>query len=266
MEKLNYCTARCNGVDLRYALCGPENGKKVVLLHGWGCSMQLMQPVADALCQQLRVLLVDFPAHGGSGRPPQPWGVPDFAEALAQLLRQLAFVPCSAVAHSFGARVALYLAAEQPALFSRLVLTGAAGLRKPSTGEADKRSRQFQQIKKLTGALRGTRVLAPLADRAEEAAVQKYGSEDYKALDPELRKTFVKVVNQDLSGCLPRVKQPTLLLWGEKDDATPLWMAQRMEREIPDCGLVVLQGGTHFAYLEQIGRFCLITRQFLLGA
>ena len=136
-----------------------------------------------------------------------------------------------------------------------------------SFAKADDPAKRFAEfLDKLTGALRGTRVLASLADRAEEAAVQKYGSEDYKALDPELRKTFVKVVNQDLSDCLPRVKQPTLLLWGEKDDATPMWMAQRMEKEIPDCGLVVLQGGTHFAYLEQIGRFSLITRQFLLGA
>lgn len=55
-----------------------------------------------------------------------------------------------------------------------------------------------------------------------------------------MRKTFVKVVNMDLSDLYGRIKQPTLLLWGDRDEATPLWMARQMEKSIPDAGLVVL--------------------------
>ena len=40
-------------------------------------------------------------------------------------------------------------------------------------------------------------------------------------------------------------------------------MAKEMEKRIPDAGLVILEGGTHFAYLEQIRRFNLIVQQFL---
>ena len=53
-------------------------------------------------------------------------------------------------------------------------------------------------------------------------------------------------------------------VWGDKDTETPLWMGQRMEKDIPDSALIVLEGGTHFAYLEQIGRFNAIARSFLV--
>ena len=93
--------------------------------------------------------------------------------------------------------------------------------------------------------------------------MQKYGSKDYAALDPEMRKTFVKVISLDLTDRLKDVKQPTLLVFGDQDTETPLWMAKVMEENIPDAGLVTLAGGTHFAYLEQAGRFCAIARHFL---
>ena len=55
-------------------------------------------------------MMVDFPAHGQSGRPPEPWGVPEFADHLSNLLRETGFAPCAVIAHSFGCRVAAWLA------------------------------------------------------------------------------------------------------------------------------------------------------------
>ena len=99
----------------------------------------------------------------------------------------------------------------------------------------------------------------------EEKLRLKYGSRDYNALDAEMRQTFVKVVNQDLTDLYGCFRASTLLIWGDEDTETPLWMAKEMEQRIPDAGLVILEGGTHFAYLEQIGRFNVIVRQFLKG-
>ena len=211
------------GVRVHYEI-GGHGERKVVLLHGWGCSEKLMAGISDALTPDMTVLRVDFPAHGESGFPPQPWGVPDFAANLLELLMKLDFLPCSVIAHSFGGRVAIELAADHPERFEKLILTGAA-----------------------------------------ENLVQKYGSRDYAALSPEMRKTFVKVVGYDQSALLSHIKNPTLLIWGDRDTETPLWMGQQMEKEIADSGLVVLEGGTHFAYLEQAARFQTIVRQFLLN-
>jgi pimeloyl-ACP methyl ester carboxylesterase len=62
---------------------------------------------------------------------------------------------------------------------------------------------------------------------------------------------------------LPKIQASTLLIWGENDTATPLWMGREMEKCISDAALVLFEGCSHFAYLEQYGRFSAIVKEFL---
>lgn len=252
-----------SGVNVHYEMSG-SGEKRVVLLHGWGCSTELMKPVAQALAPDMTVLSVDFPAHGESSQPPEPWGVPEFAACLKDLLIQLNFLPCSVIAHSFGGRITIELAAADAAMFDRIILTGAAGIRDRADEKSRQRKSAYQKRKQWVELARKARIFGSLPDKWQEALVQKYGSRDYAALSPEMRKTFVKVVNYDQSAKLRDIRSSTLLVWGDRDTETPLWMGQQMEREIPDSALVVLNGGTHFAYLEQAARFNAIARSFLV--
>lgn len=240
-----------------------QGKSRVVLLHGWGCSMKMMQPVADALKDEYDCLLVDFPGHGESDPPPAPWGVPEYADCLLQLLKKLSFCPCAVVAHSFGCRVAAWLAAKEPDSFTRIVFTGAAGIRPKATAESQRRSAQYQRLKKACSFIRKIPFMEEPAKRMEDSLRHRFGSADYNALDEEMRKTFVKVITQDLSELYPDIKAPTLLIWGDEDHETPLWMGREMEKMIPDAGLVLFENGSHFAYLEQIGRFNTILNTFL---
>lgn len=255
---------KINGTEIAYRIEG-EGENRVLLLHGWGCDMKLMQPVADALKTDHRTLAVDFPGHGESGKPPEPWGVPEYAACLRELLDRLSFLPCSVIAHSFGARVAAWLEAEEPGIFHRIVFTGGAGIRPKPSEESKARTARYKKLKGYCETAKKIPLLGRAAENMEEKLRQKYGSRDYNALDAEMRQTFVKVVNQDLTDVYSRFHASTLLIWGDADTETPLWMAKEMEQRIPDAGLVILEGGTHFAYLEQIGRFNVIVRQFLKG-
>jgi pimeloyl-ACP methyl ester carboxylesterase len=80
-----------------------------------------------------------------------------------------------------------------------------------------------------------------------------------------MRQTLVNLVNEDLREELPKIKQPTLLLWGENDDQTPLADGKLMEELIPDAGLVAFPNSTHFAFLENRARFKTIIKTFLEG-
>ena len=252
-----------SGVNIHYELSG-SGEKRVVLLHGWGCDVSLMKPVADFLAQDMQVLSIDFPGHGQSSRPPEPWGVPEYAEATLEVLRQLNFLPCAVIAHSFGGRIVAQLAAEDATIFTKIILTGAAGIKKPQTEESRKRSEEFKKLKALCQTAKKMKIFGALPDKMEEKLRQKYGSRDYNALDAEMRQTFVKVISLDLSDRYAKIQQPTLLIWGDQDTETPLWMGRQMEKDIPDAGLVVLEGGTHFAYLEQVQRFNKIAHVFLM--
>ena len=92
----------------------------------------------------------------------------------------------------------------------------------------------------------------------------RVASRDYLEASEAMRGTFRLVIAADLRDRMPRIGAPTLLVWGERDDDTPLWMGQEMERLIPDAGLVVLEGAGHYSYADSPGQFAAVARRFLV--
>ncbi|MBR2942929.1 MAG: alpha/beta hydrolase [Clostridia bacterium] len=259
--QLELCGAK---VDVYESGCGERS---VLLLHGWGCSAQLMESVQHALETDMHVVSLDFPGHGKGLKalpPPKPWGVPEYMEMAAQLIRRYDMAPCDIVAHSFGARVAILLAATYPELVGRMVFTGGAGVKKPASGKVSLKTQVYRSLRGAVNLAEKTHLFGDLPEKGREALVQKFGSADYRALSPEMRKTFNLVIAQDLTGELHKIRASTLLFWGAADTETPLWMAKVMEEKIPDAGLVVEEGAGHFAYLERNAKFLRVVRSFLV--
>ncbi|MCL1905780.1 MAG: alpha/beta hydrolase, partial [Clostridiales bacterium] len=100
-------------------------------------------------------------------------------------------------------------------------------------------------------------------DKALALWLKRNPSGDYTKARGIMRAVFVKVVNEDLGPCLPRINMPTLLMWGENDADTPLADGQRMEKLIPDAGLVVFKGAGHYPFLEQPAYFYRVLESFL---
>ncbi|GIW06255.1 MAG: alpha/beta hydrolase [Dehalococcoidia bacterium] len=248
--------ARVAGVRLGYREAGA--GAPLVLLHGWGGDSRSFFPVQQALALHFRTLALDFPGFGRSALPPATWGVDDFAEHLAGWLDDLGIRRASVVGHSFGGRVAIVLAATQPERVDKLVLVASAGILPRRTVTYHLKVRTSRLARRLLAAPPLARVRPALERRLYDAL----GASDYANAGP-LRSTFVRVVNQDLRPLLPRIQAPTLLIWGEKDEATPLTDGEIMAREIPDARLIVYRGAGHFAYLERAEQFAADVRAFL---
>lgn len=97
----------------------------------------------------------------------------------------------------------------------------------------------------------------------KEKLLNKVGSSDYKASPAVLKETMKTILNEDSSSLLPNIKAPTLLIWGTADTATPISDALKMEKLIPDAGLVKYVNGSHFAYLENIQNVNAVLNEFL---
>lgn len=253
------------GCELSYTWCPMENAEVLLFLHGWGCDAKIFRYFTEKLAGQYSLLAVDFPGHGNSGEPQTPWGVGEYACQIRELLDLLKLDRVNIVAHSFGGRVALMLASRCPERVHRLLITGGAGLRAPASETESRKQKQYRRLKKAVGFIGKLPGLSHAAEVCGEKLIQRYGSPDYAKLNPNMRKTFVKVINEDLSGCLPAVHCPTLLVWGDQDTETPLWMGQKMEHEIPDAALIVFEGRGHFAFAEEAQRFLLILKAFMEG-
>lgn len=254
-----------NGCPLHYTVRrhADTGAQCVLLLHGWGCDSAVFAPLEGVLRDGMTVASLDFPGHGHSDEPPEPWGVAEYAAQVRAMLLLEKLTPVHIVAHSFGARVALMLAARHPELMGKLVITGGAGIKKPQTEEGKRRTARYKRYSALLAKLRAVPLLGTLAETLLARLRKRYGSPDYVKLNENMRQTFVKVISEDLSPLLPAISAPTLLIWGDADTETPLWMAQAMEKAIPDAGLVVFEGGSHFAFVEQGRRFAVIVKKFL---
>ena len=73
----------------------------------------------------------------------------------------------------------------------------------------------------------------------------------------------MKLVNTDLRHLLPNIKCPTLLIWGDKDTATPLSDAKIIESLIDDSGLCVIKDTGHFSFCEKPYEANAIIKSFL---
>ena len=254
-----------NGCALSYEFRRNEASQEaaILFLHGWGCDHTFFDRFYSEFSNTRTVLAVDFPGHGESPEPSSTWGVSDYACQIISLLNELHLQKVTIVAHSFGGRVALKLAAEETERVEKMVITGGAGIRAQAAGETSAKQKQYRKLKKIAVAVGKLPGLRKFSECMMGQLRKKYGSADYNRLSENMRGTFVKVVNEDLTPLLPEIRSSTLLVWGSSDTETPLWMGQKMKEMISDSGLVVFEGRSHFAYLEEPERFLAILKSFL---
>lgn len=225
---------------IHYTLEG--TGDAIVLLHGWGQNINMMEFISHHFARRFQILTLDLPGFGESEEPPHAWSLEEYTEFLHQLIEQFGLTKPILIAHSFGARIALYYAHTYPV--QKMVLTGAAGIKKQRT--------LSYYIKVYTYKL--------LKRYKKKVAM---GSEDFQNSSDVMRGVLVKSVEEDLRPMLKDITCETLLVWGEYDEATPLWMGELMERELHNATLIVLEGEDHFAYFHQAKRFLAILEYFL---
>jgi pimeloyl-ACP methyl ester carboxylesterase len=206
------------------------------------------------------VYALDFPGCGGSDQPPVPWGVTEYVQLVLDWLDTLQLSKVTFIGHSHGGRVSLALAARHPQRMKRLILVDSAGIRAPRNFRYYRRVYFYKAAKRVI-ALPGIRhYQVPLRKRL----MKMLGSEDYGNVKPGVMQgTFIKLVNEDLRPLLKSIKASSLLIWGENDQYTPVSDGKIMEQEIPDAGLVVLQGAGHFSYLDCFPQFCAVISSFL---
>ena len=247
------------GLNINYITEG--SGPCVLLLHGWGANIDTMMPIFNILKNDFKVYALDFPGFGKSEEPKEIFGVHDYARITKGFIDAFGMKEVILIGHSFGGRVSIVLGSKYKDMVKRMVLIDSAGL-------IPKRSFKYYikvySFKLLRFLYNGLFFWKDKKDRMEKF-YKKFGSKDYQDALGIMRKILVKVVNEDLRPLLKEINASTLLIWGDEDTATPLYMGKIMESEIKDGGLVVLEGAGHYSYLDDYGRFSIVLKTFLLG-
>ena len=251
-----------NGIKTEYLDSGSD--KPVVLfLHGWGAPVSSYAVLTDHLAQHFRVVAPNLPGFGGSDEPPTAWCVDDYADFILDFAAALSLREVILMCHSFGGRISIKLMTREnlPLTVKKAVFIDAAGIRPKRGAKYYCKVYSYKLMKKLANITLVAKACPALAERVQKRS----GSADYRNASPRMRQVMVRCIEEDLTALLPRIKASTLLIWGELDTATPLSDGQKMEKLIPDAGLVTLQGAGHFSFAERWGQCARVLESFLGG-
>lgn len=245
-----------DGINLHYNIEG-DGTQAVIVMHGWGCSHSTVKSLADAsLGKETTVYNLDLPGFGDSTEPETVWGIERYTALLEKFVEALGIINPYLIGHSFGGRMAIEYSSRNQV--GKLVLVDAAGIKPRRTLRYYFKVYSFKTAKFFVNTFLPNNTADALIDKMRG----KNGSSDYRQASPMMRAIMSKIVNEDLTNLLKDIKCPTLLIWGEKDTATPLSDAKTMERLIPDAGLVVYPGASHFSFLEHPAQTRAVIRSF----
>lgn len=232
-------------ISLYYEKYG-NHKKSILILPGWGETRNTFYYMISFLKNYFTIYIVDYPGFGNSPFPNKDLTVYDYSNLIYELINELALDDPILIGHSFGGRIITTLIGYYKYNFSNIILMNSAGIRPKKTLSKRLKTYYYKFLQKL-----GNIFPEKLKIKWKNYLFNKFASNDYKDLNDNMKNTFKNIVNEDLTPYLKNIKTKTLLIWGDKDEATPIKDAYQMNKLITNSELIVLKGATHFSYLEQ---------------
>jgi len=255
------------------------SGAPLLLIHGWGMHGGMWGGVAEQLAAHFRVLAVDLPGHGyskiGKGEEGRGKGQdqvlpfshltsPFLIDAIVDELAAQFDEPLSVCGWSLGGQIALRWALRHPQQVNRLVFVASTPCFMRRAGwecaMAEETLEEFAAALQQNYALTLRRFLALQVRGSERerellaalrSALFSRGEPDFAALQAGLE----ILRDCDLRSALPGVKQPALVIAGERDTLTPPQASHYLAKQMPNAQLAIIKGAAHAPFLSHPDEF-----------
>lgn len=244
---------KINNLDTYFEVYG--KGKNVLILHGWGDSSQSWQRTAEYLAVQNRVFILDLPGFGNSEKPPNNWNTTSYVNFVENFIKSLEIDEIILLGHSFGGKIASGYAGKYPKTVKKLILVAAQGLEKKSFQTKIKIA--FYKLLK-----KGVEILGLGKSKHYQNLLSKFGSPDYQNAG-RMRRIMVNVVNDEIESQLGKIKAPTMIVWGDKDEQLSLKTSKEFKKKISNSFIKIVWGASHFPQLEDPKTFHALLFQFI---
>lgn len=270
--RLSYATASSqfmtwkDGTKVHFRDQGPRSAPVVVLLHGSNASLHTWEGWVRKLVPRYRVLTVDLPGHGLTGKVPDgDYTLPAMARFVESFLKARGVSQCVLGGNSMGGALAWQYTVAHPKQVKRLILVDAAGVPRSEKG----RMPLAFQLAKIP-VLRNLLVYVMPRSLVAEGLKRSYGDPSkvtaeaidryyHLALHPGNRLATVKRFASyglitKVPSALKTIKVPTLVLWGGKDVVTPTLMSKAYASSIPNNKLIIYPDLGHIPMEEAPAR------------
>ena len=240
---------RSKDVELFYDLTGPEGAPVVAFSNSIGTTLEMWDRQVPALSDRYRCVRYDTRGHGRSPVVDRPITIEDLANDLAGLLDALGIEQAHIVGLSLGGMTAQAFGARHPERAQSLVLMATSAYLPHGWNE------------------RAAIVRANGMGAIVEAVLARWFTPDFAAVHPEavepLRARFLQNDPKGYAACCEAIRdmdlrpsnaaltQPTLIIAGADDPATPVTMMEEIRTRVPQAELVVLPRAAHILAVER---------------
>jgi pimeloyl-ACP methyl ester carboxylesterase len=254
------------GLRIAYERAG--EGPPLVFLHGVLGDSREWRRQTSALSDEFTVIAWDAPGCGRSSDPAPPFGTADWAGSLAGLLEAIGVEQTHVAGLSWGGTVALELYRLHPERVRSLILAdtyaGWKGSLPPEVCAA--RVETCLREAEMPPSALAARWLPSLLPESAPPEL----ADEIAAVIADCRPAMLGLMAQgmgstDQRDLLPHIDVPTLLLWGEADQRSPLSVAEQFREASPGARLVVIPEAGHMSNMEQPERFNAVVRRFCRG-
>lgn len=258
-------TVEVAGLRIGYARAG--QGPPLVLLHGgFGIDSRQWRPQLEGLSDDFTVVAWDAPGHGRSSDPPEGFGLADYADCLAGFIDALELRRPHVCGLSFGGGLAIQLFGRHPKAVRSLILAGAYagwGGSLPPEVVRERLHRALRDADRPPHEWVPDYLPGMFSDAAPQALVDELLGLMLEVRPAAMRIGLRAFADADLRDVLPRIDVPTLLLYGELDERSPLPIGRALHEAIPTSRFVELPGVGHVSNLEAPDLFNQHVRDFL---
>jgi pimeloyl-ACP methyl ester carboxylesterase len=248
-----------DGETLAYIDMGDRAGPPVVLIHGYTDNARDWVPMLPYLSKRYRLILVDIRGHGQSSKPECCYTRLDFAYDIKLLMDGLGVPKADIVGHSLGSIIAQTFAEYWPERTAHVVLISSTGGFPP---DRPKKPAQFDfaaEIRKLKEPIDAdSPFMIAWWDSPTPVDPDFIRRQRKDAAGIPLR-VWLAVLDEalpadnafaDLQATLPRLKAPTLLIWGSKDPIMEEEVRQSLRKGLPNAKVKVFEGLGHNPFWE----------------
>jgi pimeloyl-ACP methyl ester carboxylesterase len=255
--------AEVDGLSIAYREAG--QGPALVLLHGFLCDSRCWARQLSDLSDQFRVVAWDAPGAGRSSDPPDAFTTADYARSLSGFLDALGIARARVVGLSWGGILAQELYRRAPRRVRRLVLADTYAGWRGSLPEATWRERLAVCLADAEGPREAliAKLLPGMFTDDVAPKVREELSVIISGFHPVgFRLMSLSSAEVDTTEMLGAICVPTLLLWGENDQRSPVSVAQDLHARIPDSELALIPNAGHVSNMEQPDAFNAHVRRF----
>ena len=243
--------------ELYYEKIG-EGSKTILILPGWGETRNTFFKLINYFKEKYTIYIVDYPGFGNSSFPNRDLDIYGYSLIIKDFMIKENIINPIIIAHSFGGRIATVLTSVFNIRIDKMIFMDVAGI-KPRKNLRNLIREKIYKLKK--------KLIEIICKKNKEAFLEnlrlKYGSADYKCLPKNMLSSFRNIINEDLRKYYNEIKSEVLIIWGAKDQDTPLKDGKYICKNIENSALIVFPEGGHFTYLDYNNEICLIIDSFV---